>query len=87
MHTLCKIILPRQAEIVGDKDGTYFAECIRKRCHSGPHVFISPEGKYISWEDDWNCGCCRPEENDRCYTYVEISETDFLALEKLDEQN
>ena len=80
---ICGIIVPRQEDIIGDRDGSYFAECIRRRCHSGPHVFLTPEGRYFSWEDDWDCDCCTPEEDDRCYVYQEISKDDYLALIQL----
>jgi hypothetical protein len=75
----CGIIVPRQEDIIGES-ADYFAECIRGRGHSGPHVFLTPEGKYFSWEDDWKCGCCKPEEDSRCYVYKEITKEDFLAL-------
>ena len=76
----CGIIVPRREEIIGDRSDGYLPECIRSECHHGPHVFLTPEGKYFSWEDDWKCGCCRPEEDSRCYTYQEITKGDFLAL-------
>ena len=85
MRNLCGIIVPRQEEIIDFiyDDGKYLAECIRGACHNGPHVFLTPEGKYIQWEDDLDCGCCRPEEDEPCYTYNEITKEEFLALERL----
>ena len=79
---ICGIIVPRQQDIIGSRED-YTPECIRARCHSGPHVFLTPEGKYFSWEDDWTCDCCTPEEDDRCYVYQEITEDDYLALIRL----
>lgn len=78
---ICAIIVPRQEDIVGCRDD-YLAACIRESGHRGPHVIMTPEGKYVAWEDDWTCGCCSPEEDDRCYTYWEISEEDFLVLNR-----
>ncbi len=83
MRELCGIIVPRQEDITGDRHDGYLAECILKACHNGPHVFQTPEGKYFSWEDDLDCGCCKPEEDDRCYLYQEITEEQFRALKKL----
>jgi hypothetical protein len=79
--TKCGIIVPRRRDILGEGSDEYLPECIRGRGHRGPHVFLTPEGKYIAWEDDWSCGCCKPEEDDRCYTYGEITEDDFRALQ------
>ena len=79
----CGIIIPREEEIIGDRDGKYLAECIRARYHSGPHVFLTPEGEYFEWEDDWNCDCCKPDEDDRCCVYREITKDDYLALIRL----
>jgi hypothetical protein len=78
----CCIIVPRQYHLVGGHDEDYLAECILSRCHLGPHVTKTPEGKFIAWEDDWECGCCEPEAHDRCYNYWEIKETDIPSLGK-----
>jgi hypothetical protein len=79
---ICGIIIPRREEILGDRPDGYLPGCIRGRGHSGPHVFLTPEGKYFSWEDDWDCGCCKLEEDERCCLYQEITEGDFLALKQ-----
>ena len=81
--TNCGIIVARREDILGYRSDGYLPECIRGRCHCGPHVFLTPEGKYFSWEDDWKCGCCTPEEDDRCYLYQEITKDDYLALIRL----
>lgn len=52
----------------------YLAECVLGKAHYEPHVFKTPEGKYIAWKDDMECGCCEPEEDDRCCFFWEISE-------------
>lgn len=78
----CGIIVPRMKDIIGERSDNYLPECIRKRYHLGPHVFLTPEGKYISWEDDYECGCCEPEDTDRCYVYRDITKEDFLVLER-----
>jgi hypothetical protein len=73
----CGIIATRQEDIIGNRDDGYFAECILERHGWGPHVFRTPEGKIYAWEDDMECGCCEPDEDDRCTIYWEISETDL----------
>lgn len=82
MRTRCGIIVARREEILGDRHDGYLPECIRRVNHSGPHVFLTPEGKYFSWEADWDCDCCRPEEDDRCYLYQEITQEDFFTLQQ-----
>jgi hypothetical protein len=60
----CGIIVVRQHQIVNTHQD-YFAECILEGVHGhGPHVFCTPEGEYYAWEDDMECGCCEPEEED-----------------------
>lgn len=76
----CGIIVARKEDIIGGRTDGYLPECIRKGCHTGLYVFLTPEGKYFSWEDDCNCGCCTPEEDDRCYLYQEITEDEYLTL-------
>ncbi|MDO8529948.1 MAG: hypothetical protein Q7S10_00860 [bacterium] len=77
---LCGIIAPRQHEIVGDRDDGYLAECILAPFHTGPHAIKTPEGNFFAWKDDWNCGCCEPEEPDRCIIYWEIQEREISTL-------
>ncbi len=77
----CRIIAPRQEDIVGFRKDGYSAECILPRCHSCPqHVIKTPEGKYFQWEDDYGCGCCSPDEDDRCYVFSEIMEVEAKRL-------
>lgn len=80
----CEIIVPRQKNVVGYRDDGYLAECILPDEHwSNPnsyHVVKTPEGKYFAWKDDWECDCCEPEEDGRCYVWWEISELEVLAL-------
>jgi hypothetical protein len=75
---LCSIIVPRQSEIIDDPD--YLAECIRMSGHPEPHVFRTPEGKFIAWKDDMTCDCCAPDEDDRCYAYWEITAQEVEKL-------
>ncbi len=76
----CWIIVPRQHEIVDHRDDGYLAECILPYGHEGFHVVHTPEGEYFYWEDDWDCDCCEPEEDSRCYIYGPISEFKVLEL-------
>ena len=78
---LCGIIVPRQENIVSNETG-YLAECILPKGHFCPHVIKTPGGKYFQWKDDMNCGCCTPEEDDRCYEYWEITEPEVRRLLK-----
>ena len=71
---ICGIIAPRQSDIVGYRGDGYLAECILPYAHFGrPHVIRTPEGKFWAWEDDAECGCCEPDEVDRCYSFEEIT--------------
>ncbi len=73
----CGVIMPRREQTVQGNCDHYLAECIRKRGHRGPHVIKTPENVLIAWEYDWECGCCEPEEDERCYVYQEISEKEI----------
>jgi hypothetical protein len=73
----CGIIVPRREEILGSREDGYLPECILNQNHKGPHVFKTPEGKFVAWEDDWDCKCCESHEDSRCYTYFEILEIDI----------
>mgnify|MGYP001569838721 CR=1 FL=1 len=73
----CGIIPPRRENIIGDRLDEYLGECIREKHNFGPHVLRTPEGKLFAWEDDMECDCCKPTEDDRCYTYWEINESEF----------
>ncbi len=74
---ICGIIVPRYQEIVGERRDGYLPQCVLARDHRGPHVFRTPEGELVAWEDDWNCGCCSPEEDDRCYVYWPVTREDI----------
>ncbi len=69
---ICGIIVPRRDEIVVDERD--IPECILSERHDGPHLIKTLEGKYFQWEDDFECGCCKPDEDNRCYSFGEISE-------------
>jgi hypothetical protein len=71
---ICGIIMPRQTDVVSHRNDGYLAECILESGHLGHHIVKTLEGKFYAWEDDWGCGCCEPDEDDRCYTYWELSE-------------
>jgi hypothetical protein len=64
--TSCGIIAPRQEEMCGVDRGDYLAECVLPRSHYGAHEFVTPDGRRYAWEYDYKCGCCPPEEDQRC---------------------
>lgn len=80
---VCGIIPPRQDKILNHEfeSHEYTASCIRVVAHNGPHLILTPSGKYIAWEDDDDCGCCSPEEDDRCCVYWPV--TNAKELQKL----
>lgn len=74
----CGIIIPRRDNLVEYLRSTdYLPVCICNRNHFGPHVVCMPNGQLVAWEDDLDCGCCSPEEDERCYTYWEITAEEF----------
>lgn len=86
---ICGKIVSRQEEVLldcgclpNDYEDGYLAECLLPEHHSGPCVFRTPNGKYITWENDDNCDCCGPETPDPCYVWQEISQEAFLQKNK-----
>lgn len=77
---ICGIIAPRQSDIVGHRGDGYLAECILPYGYHDKHLVRTPEGKFFVWEDDWDCDCCKPDEDDRCYVWKEISEPRAIEL-------
>lgn len=45
------------------------SECPLPQGHLGPHHSISSRYGLIEWEDDYECGCCEPEDSDRCFWF------------------
>lgn len=77
----CQILITRLEGDMHIEDSCETA-CLRLHPHwTGPHVFKTKDGRYFSWEDD-ECGCCEPEDTERCFVYEEISETEALKLLK-----
>ncbi len=82
MSVECGIIVPRQEYVIGYREDGYLASCILSGVHGyGPHVFRTPEGLLMAWEDDMECGCCEPEEDARCIVHWEIEESDILLYQ------
>jgi len=81
MAELCYANPPRKEDIFQDY-GKCDTSCILPTAHWCAHVFKLPDGRYIQWEDDFECDCCEPEEEDRCYTYGPISEEEVAKLIK-----
>ncbi len=78
----CGVIVSRQEDIVGHRDDGYLAECILPYNHEGSHVVQTPEGECFSWKDDWECDCCDADEDERCYVYGPIEESEVRKLLK-----
>jgi hypothetical protein len=79
---ICGIIAPRQEDVVGYRQDGYLAECILLQGHLSPHVVKTPEGKFMAWQDDFECGCCTGDDDDRCTVYWEITESEISNLSK-----
>lgn len=61
--------------------GGYLGACVLPRCHTNfEHVIQVPDGRYFAWKDDYDCGCCEPDEIDRCTIFWEITEEEFFRL-------
>jgi len=83
MSDVCGIIATRQRQMVGYRHNHYVASCILTGSHQyGPHVIKTPDNKYIAWEDDMDCGCCEPEESDRCTIFWEIREDELQLYQE-----
>lgn len=79
--SICGIMPPRRHEMLSFELKDHPCECILPTCHHPEeHVFMKPNGVYIIWGDDFTCGCCTPEESDRCTFFGEIS---FEEVQKL----
>jgi hypothetical protein len=76
----CWILPPRPEDMIGPRQDGYMPECLLPKPHYTPHVFKTPEGKYIAWEDDMECGCCEPDEDDRCAVFWQISKQEFEEM-------
>lgn len=75
MRELCYLLPCRREDILGHREDDYLGECILKANHSGPHLLLTPEGRYIKWETDWDCDCegCQDfSSGDFCYFYGEV---------------
>lgn len=55
-------------------------DCLRPYTHVGVHLFLNARGEYIIWEDDNECGCCEPEDHDRCFTYRRATPEEVTTL-------
>lgn len=79
----CDILITRMDRIIGDDK--CLTSCDLPAGHFGPHSFIYPAhqdglgrpvaAKRWEWEDDYDCDCCTPEEDDRCFTFGPVKET------------
>ncbi len=71
-HNLCSILF-RGFAIVDPEDES---GCLKPYAHNDHHVFRTPEGKLIAWQDDdeCQCGCWDDIEHDTnvCKIYWEV---------------
>jgi hypothetical protein len=75
---VCGVHVPRREPGMGLEDS--YGECMRPCAHLGQHLFQNSYGEYFTWEDDFTCECCIPEEEDRCFFYGPISKKKAEAL-------
>lgn len=69
------------ANYSGRREDDYLPECILSACHlSDAHVFLTPNGIYVAWQDDDDCCCCASDEEDRCTIYREIAKRDLEEI-------
>ena len=57
---------------------------MRPAGHEGPHLITDHYGRFITWENDWECPCsdCQSEDpNDWCLIYNVISKADARWLQ------
>lgn len=71
-ENICGILAPIHLNGHIDNDG-----CIKKCGHNDNHIFKDQNGKLISWEDDYSCGCgCWDDyekgDNESCIVYYEV---------------
>ncbi len=81
MTRLCHTLPPRR-EYIFQVYGKCNPECILPYAHWCGHVFHLSDGRHVQWEDDWDCGCCEPDEEDRCYDTWFVSEEEVTELIK-----
>ncbi len=79
----CLILLPWLDSRMNIED-ICSTECLRAAPHrDGRHVFKTPDGRYMAWQDDYSCDCCGVDDDeagDRCFIFVEITEQEALEL-------
>ena len=74
-HKLCGIGPPGRETHNTGLDPAVSSGCLRPYAHNDfKHLFLNKYGKYILIEDDFECDCCAPEEDERCFVYQEVSE-------------
>lgn len=81
MAQLCGIIPPRRRDIIGHRDD-YLGECILPNAHNHVdcHLLKTPEGVYTTWQYDYDCDCCGPEEDERCTIYSNVSKEEAEVM-------
>jgi len=62
-------ILPPGHALQGDLKGC--TGCTLPHGHTGrSHQDKSDRHGWVLWEDDYECGCCAPDEHDRCISFL-----------------
>lgn len=74
-HKLCGLGPPGRETHNTGLDPAASSGCLRPYAHNDfKHLFLNKYGKYILIEDDFECDCCTPEEDERCFICAEVSE-------------
>jgi hypothetical protein len=73
---ICYILPPRMGStlrLIDAPPGSDPSCLLASANHPEEHVFRLSDGRYFAWKDDWECDCCKPEEDDRCYVIWELT--------------
>jgi hypothetical protein len=54
--------------------------CLRKEDHDGPHLVCSSHGRYQTWEIDFTCDCCHPEDDEHCLAHGDVDAKKLAQL-------
>ncbi|HEY0010328.1 MAG TPA: hypothetical protein VGB97_00240 [Candidatus Paceibacterota bacterium] len=80
-HT-CSILPPRPQQVRSGYNlpNSFDLGCILPLGNCYAHVFRLPNGQHVAWEDDFKCGCCEPDDEQRCIMFREISQEEVEEL-------
>ncbi len=72
---LCGIGLPSDPAVCERDEGS--VECLRANGHSGRHLGRLPDGSYIWWTFETDCGC---ETDCDCFDYEIVPKTEIASF-------